>query len=280
MSNVIKLSSPATRQFWEIPVLFEDQHLLALDKPGGLLVSPDRLDPKRPNLMGLLHGAIKLAKPWTVARGLGYLANTHRMDFEASGVLVLAKTKLALVQVVNQFSSGRAIRTWTAIVTGAPAAERFAIDTPVGPHPLQPGRMRVDSRNGMKARTEFAVAERFSGHALLRCRVLTERTHQVRVHLQRAGFPIVSDPLYNGKPLLLSRLKRGDYRLKPGQDERPLLTRVALHASELQLPHPVTGAALTIQAPLPREFQVALKYLRRYAGGGGSPSSEAEEPLR
>ena len=137
--------------------------------------------------------------------------------------------------------------------------------------------MRVDSRNGMKARTEFAVAEKFAGHALLKCQVLTERTHQVRVHLQRAGFPIVSDLLYNGKPLLLSRLKRGDYRLKHGKDERPLLTRVALHASELRMPHPVTGAALTIQAVLPREFQVALKYLRRYAGGGVSASSGEDE---
>src|ERR1041384_377942 len=83
--SVIKLSSPATREFWEIPVLFEDAHLLALDKPAGLLTSPDRYDPERPNLMGLLHAGIAAGKPWAVERGLNYLSNAHRLDFETSG---------------------------------------------------------------------------------------------------------------------------------------------------------------------------------------------------
>ena len=86
-AGTIKLSSPATREFWEIPVLFEDEHLLALDKPAGLLTSPDRYDPQRPNLMKLLHAGIAAGKPWARERNLEYLSNAHRPDFETSGVI-------------------------------------------------------------------------------------------------------------------------------------------------------------------------------------------------
>src|SRR5882724_4883703 len=93
MSEVIKLSSPATREFWEMPVLFEDEHLLALDKPAGLLTSPDRYDPARPNLMKLLHAGIERGAPWAKQRGLSYLMNAHRLDFETSGIILLAMSK-------------------------------------------------------------------------------------------------------------------------------------------------------------------------------------------
>ena len=101
MADTLKLSSPATREFWEIAVLFEDEHLLALDKPAGLLTSPDRDDPARPNLMTLLHAGIAEVKPWARARGLTYLANAHRLDFETSGVILLARNKPALVALAN-----------------------------------------------------------------------------------------------------------------------------------------------------------------------------------
>src|SRR3954463_2388619 len=86
----IKLSSPGTHEFWEIPVVFEDEHLLAINKPASLLTSPDRYDPNRPNLMRLLHDGLAERKPWAKARGLTYLANAHRLDFETTGVLLLA----------------------------------------------------------------------------------------------------------------------------------------------------------------------------------------------
>jgi 23S rRNA pseudouridine1911/1915/1917 synthase len=105
VSAAIKLSSPATREFWEIPVLFEDGHLLALDKPAGLLVSPDRYDPERPSLMKLLHTAIAGGKPWARERGLDYLMNAHRLDPEMSGVILLAKNKPALIALANLFGS-------------------------------------------------------------------------------------------------------------------------------------------------------------------------------
>jgi 23S rRNA-/tRNA-specific pseudouridylate synthase len=94
---------------------------------------------------------------------------------------------------------------------------------------------------------------------------VTDRTHQIRVHLQNSGLRIAGDALYGGAPLLLSRLKR-EYRLKPGRVERPLIARVALHAEQLELPHPITGETLAIASPLPKDLHVALKYLRLYAG--------------
>ena len=99
---------------------------------------------------------------------------------------------------------------------------------------------------------------------LLRCAPLTDRTHQIRVHLKHAGFPVVADELYGGKKLWLSRLKK-DFHLKPGREERPLISRAALHAEELSLPHPVTGAPVVIRSEWPKAFKVAVKYLRQYA---------------
>src|SRR3954449_9646975 len=120
MSVAIKLSSPATHEFWEIPVLFEDEHLLALDKPSRLLTSPDRYDPERPNLMKLLHAGITAGKPWARERGLNYLMNAHRLDFETSGVILLAKSKPVLVQLANLFGSEKPAKKYGALVQGSP----------------------------------------------------------------------------------------------------------------------------------------------------------------
>ena len=262
--SVIKLSSPATREFWEIPVLFEDNHLLALDKPAGLLSSPDRYDPQRPNLMKLLHAAVAANKTWARERHLTYLMNAHRLDFETSGVMLLAKDKTTLVALANLFGSEKPLKNYVALVHGTPPEAAFEVDARLAPHPLKIGLVRVDPKNGKKSKTRFEVLEKFSGHTLLQCEPLTGRTHQIRVHLRHVGLPVVGDRLYGGKPLWLSRLKR-DYRLKPGREERPLLSRVALHAEELTLPHPVTGQTVTITAPWPKDLKVAVKYLRQFA---------------
>jgi 23S rRNA-/tRNA-specific pseudouridylate synthase len=129
--------------------------------------------------------------------------------------------------------------------------------------------MRVDPKNGKKSRTKFSVMEKFSRWTLVRCEPFTGRTHQIRIHLRHAGVPIVGDELYGGKPLWLSRLKP-NYRLKPGREERPLLARVALHAELLELKHPVTGELVSITAAWPKDFTVAVKYLRQFAGSGTS----------
>jgi 23S rRNA pseudouridine1911/1915/1917 synthase len=264
-SSVIKLSSPATKEFWEIPVLFEDEHLVALDKPAGLLTSPDRYDAERPNLMKLLHAAIDDAKPWARERNLTYLMNAHRLDFETSGVILLAKNKPALVALVNLFGTEKPAKKYLTLVRGEPEETQFEVDARLGPHPVKTGMMRVDPKSGKRSTTRFEVLERFPkcGYAFLRCEPLTGRTHQIRVHLKHAGFTIFGDELYGGKPLWLSRVKP-NYRLKPGHEERPLISRVALHAEELSLPHPITGEVITIKAELPKDFKVTLKYLRQF----------------
>ena len=266
MNAAIKLSAPATREFWEIPVLFEDEHLLALDKPAGLLVSPDRCDAHRPNLMKLLHAGIAGAKPWARERRLNYLSNAHRLDFETSGVILLAKSKPALIALANLFSSEKPRKKYLSLVRGEPPENQFEVDARLAPHPVKPDLMRVDAKDGKQSKTRFEVLENFprGGYALLKCEPLTERAHQIRVHASHIGLKIVGDELYGGKPLWLSRLKQ-DYRLKPGREERPLISRVALHAEQLTLPHPITGEVLTVTAEWPKDLKVAVKYLRQFA---------------
>ena len=267
MTPAIKLSSPATREFWEIPVLYEDADLLALDKPSGLLVSPARDDPNRPNLMKLSHSGIAEGKPWAKERGLNYLMNAHRMDSETSGVILLAKSRPVLVNLANLFGSETPGKRYVALAQGSPKEDRFEVGAKLASHPARAGFVRVDHRQGKRARTQFQVLERFAGWTLLHCELLTDRQHQLRVHLQNVGLPLAGDSLYGGQPLLLSGLKSG-YHLKPHKTERPLISRVALHAEQLALPHPQTANVVTITSPWPKDLNVAVKYLRRYGAGG------------
>ncbi len=276
MSEIIKLSSPATREFWEIPILFEDSHLLALDKPSRLLTSPDRYDPERPNLMKLLHRDLARGAAWAQERSLTYLFNAHRLDFETSGIILLAKDKPTLVHLANLFGSEKPVKRYVALVRGSPPEDHFQVNKKLGPHPVKIGLVRVDDKNGKKASTRFEVKERFGRYALLECYPLTGRTHQIRVHAQSVRCPIVGDALYGGKPLFLSSLK-SDYRQKPNVPEKPLIGRVALHAEQLTLPHPQTNELVTITAPWPKDLTVAVKYLRRFRGATPVPGGPDDE---
>lgn len=264
MSDPIKISSPGTQEFWEIEALFEDEHLLALNKPSCLLTSPDPDVAERPSLMALLHKGIADGKPWAKQRGLSYLSNAHWLDFETSGVILLAKDKPTFVQLADLFGCEKPIKTYVALLPGTPPSPKWEVDAAIAPHPAKPGLMRVDSRNGKKSRTSFEVREQFRGYSLVECRPYTDRAHQIRVHLQHWGLPICGDRAYEGAPLLLSHLK-SEYTLKPGKKERPLISTAALHAEQLVLAHPVGGAELKITAPWPKDFEVAVKQLRRHA---------------
>ena len=262
--SVIKLSSPPTKEFWEIPVVFEDEHLLAISKPARLLSSPDRYDPDRPNLMKLLHRDIERGAGWARQRNLTYLMNAHRLDFETSGVLLLAKNKPALVTLANTFGSEKLTKIYAALVQGAPEEDNFRIEAKLAPHPTRPGLIRVDPKRGKRSLTEVSVRESFNRYTLLECRPRTGRTHQIRAHLRYVRLPIVGDAQYGGRPLLLSKLKR-NYRLKEGDVERPLIATTALHAERLIIPHPIDGKEVTIDAAWPKDLMVAVKYLRRFA---------------
>lgn len=269
-------------------IIFEDDTIVAFDKPSGMLVAPDRWDKTRENLMGLVHGHPRY--------GHG-VANVHRLDADTSGLLLCAKTKPALDYLTGQFQSKTVEKKYHAFVAvlppevamkviapvrdaGGALPDVFTVDVALGEDERQPGRMRVfKGRGGKECTTEFRTLERFrgstrprhkpeevvaAGFAFVECRPLTGRTHQLRVHLAAAGAPILNDPFY-GNPditLRLSDLKRG---YKGREDEKPLLARLALHASELTLKHPVTREPVTLCAPQPHEFDVALKYLRKFA---------------
>jgi RluA family pseudouridine synthase len=274
VSAAVKLSSPATREFWEIPVLFEDEHLLALDKPAGLPTAPEteaRVETdvaavERPSLMKLLHAGIAAGKPWARERNLNYLNNQHRLDADTSGVLLLAKNKPAHIALADLFGCDQPQRKYIALVRGNLIEESFEVNAKIAPHAVQPGLMRVDKDNGKAAKTKITLLENFTraGYALVKCEPVTDRPHQIRVHLSHVDLPIVADELYGGKKLWLSRLKK-DFRLKPGHEERPLISRTALHAEELTLPHPITGETVTIKSEWPKDLKVAVKYLRLYA---------------
>lgn len=263
-SSVLKLSAPATREYWEVPVLYEDEYLMAIEKPSGLLTSPDRYDPERPNLMRLLHSHIARGVPWAKERGMSYLANAHRLDFETSGVLLLARTKPVLTDLANLFGSEKPEKVYFAVAQGSPVDDTFKVDAKLAPHPTRPGVMRVDPKNGKRSLTDFKVLTRFRGFTALECRPRTGRTHQIRIHLRWIQMPLVADRVYGGGPLWLSEIKP-DYRARKTKEEKPLLGRVALHARTLSLDHPVTGKRLVIESPLPKDLKVALKYLEKYA---------------
>lgn len=269
------------------PIIYEDDALIAFDKPSGLLVAPDRWDKTRANLMTLIHHD----PHWGRA-----IANVHRLDADTSGVLLCTKTKAALDFVTGQFQSKTVEKKYHAVAVVLPPdqamkviapirdeagalPDAFTVELALGEDERQPGRMRIfKGRGGKPSVTAFRTLERFAGGATRRgasphgfafveCNPLTGRTHQLRVHLAAAGAPILNDAFY-GTPdvtLMLSDLKRG---YKGREDEKPLIDRLALHASQLTVTHPVTRERVTITAPLPHEFEVALKYLRKFAAPG------------
>lgn len=272
MSSSIKLSVKPKGLFWEIPVLFEDADYLALDKPPGLPVASNPEHPERICLTDLLHAGIKDGKPWAVERGLDFLMHTHRLDAEASGVLLLARSRAMVSKTASVFGSELPSWRYLAIVNRPPDDDEFTVDAAIATRPAPNGFYRVDPQRGKKAKTRFKVLERFSRHALVECLPLTDRVHQVRAHLRFRGAPIAGDPLYSGKPLFLSSLKP-EYHLKPNRTERPLTPLPALHCEAVRLIHPRTGQSLEITTPPAKDFEVALRYLRRHS----SPTSFTPE---
>jgi 23S rRNA pseudouridine955/2504/2580 synthase len=264
MNQALKLSSRETGQFWPIPVLFEDDQLLALDKPSDLPLTPDLGNPNQPSLMSLVHRDIENGATWARARNITFLANANRIGAETSGVLLLAKTRDAFTNLADQFGSEKPYKDYLALVHGTPGKESYRVELKISTSSDPSGRFHPNLQLGKKAITLIESVEQYSGYALVRCRPLTNRPHQIRIHLSRKRLPIVGDSLYGGHPLQLSTLKP-HYRLRGGKAEKPLIGRVALHSEAIHFLHPVTGESLSITAPQPRDFLVALKYLNRYA---------------
>lgn len=242
----------------ELEVLYEDEHVVAVDKPAALVVEPDRWDPAIPSLVGALEalGARSDFRPRLV----------HRLDRDTSGVVVVARTIEGERGLRTAFDEGRVRKEYLALVEGEHPledGESELIDLPLGPDRKRSGNMRV-SDTGKPSRTRVSIERRFRGFTLLRAEPLTGRTHQIRVHLAASGFPLVVDPAYGRRRVLnLSELKTS-YRPKPGRPEKPLIDRLTLHAWRIHFPIPESEEReAEVEAPLPADYERALKQLAK-----------------
>lgn len=235
-------------------VVHEDDDLLVVDKPAGVAVEAERGDDARPFKAAILHhlrGA--QLRPRLV----------HRLDRETSGLLLVAKHRRALVHLTRQFEQREVEKEYVALVKGRPADDEPAgeIDRPLAPRSKR-GRGKVE--DAKPARSRWECVESFRHHAFVRVFPLTGRQHQVRQHLALLGWPIVGDGLYgDGKPLLLSALKPGDYNTRKGREEKPLMGRMALHARRLVFLN-LAGARVEVEAELPKDLRTSLARLRKY----------------
>ena len=235
-------------QAMALQILFEDAHLLVLYKPPGLVVHPGAGNREGTLLNALLHHS-------PASRSLPRAGLVHRLDKDTSGVLVVAKTEPAQTRLVAAMQARRIRREYLALVQGRVIAGG-SVDAPIGRHPVHRTRMAVVP-TGRPAVTHYRVERRFGAHTLLRVRLETGRTHQIRVHMAHLRHPLVGDPVYGGRP----RLTKG---MDPSLAEAlRAWRRQALHAHRLRLEHPMTGAVLEWEAPPPEDFATLLRTLEQ-----------------
>ncbi|MDQ3261198.1 MAG: 23S rRNA pseudouridine(1911/1915/1917) synthase RluD [Pseudomonadota bacterium] len=231
----------------DLNILFEDDALLVINKPAGLVVHPGSGNWEGTMLNALLHHAPAL-------KNLPRAGIVHRLDKNTSGLLVVAKTMEAQTNLVRQLQGRSVKREYLAIVDGVVAAEG-RVDAPIGRDPRERTRMAI-APNGKPSVTHYRPVECFAQHTLLMCRLETGRTHQIRVHLRSIDHALLGDPVYRGKP-------RG---LPPDlANEIKAFGRQALHATRLGLVHPVSGQAMEWHAPLPVDMAKLVDMLRREA---------------
>ena len=228
-------------------VVFEDEALLVIDKPAGLIVHPGAGNPSHTLQNALLahDGALAMVP----RAGL-----IHRLDKDTSGLLVVARTPETHRTLVAMLQKRGIQRGYLALVLGRPTAGA-TIDQPIGRHRTQRTRMAV-RRDGREAVTHFRIEERFRGHTLLRVQLETGRTHQIRVHLAHLGYPIVGDGVYGGRR---RQVAGADDAMRAALQQ---FRRQALHAQRLAFDHPLSGRHHTFEAPLPQDMEALLGALR------------------
>jgi 23S rRNA pseudouridine1911/1915/1917 synthase len=222
-----------------LDVPYEDGDLLVVNKPAGLTVHPAPGHPR-----GTLVNAVLARVPDLSSGGGGLRPGiVHRLDKDTSGLMVVAKSDDAYRKLTTQLRARTIVREYLAIVGGAVLNSTGVIDAPIGRHRTHRTRMAVVLR-GRPAVTRYRVRERFAEATLLECRLETGRTHQIRVHLEHIGHPVLGDPVY-------------------GRTRVPEMNRQALHAARLEFVHPRTGKLLAFAAPLPDDMVALLRRLRR-----------------
>lgn len=229
-----------------LSLLYRDEHVLVVDKPAGLVVHPGSGNSEGTLVNGLLHHDAGLA---TLPRaGL-----VHRLDKDTSGCLVVARTPAAHRGLVEALKRREIKRRYLAAVWGEMIAGGH-VDAPLGRHPVD-RRRQVVRQDGRPARTHYRVHQRLAGATLLSVTLETGRTHQIRVHMQHIGYPLIGDPVYGrrGSPAGLSTAQREAWRAFPRQ---------ALHAWQLEFDHPVTGERVSAEAPIPGDLAELISMLQ------------------
>jgi 23S rRNA pseudouridine955/2504/2580 synthase/23S rRNA pseudouridine1911/1915/1917 synthase len=237
----------------QIETLCEDEDIIVVNKPAGLLVIPDRFNSDLPSLNKLLEERLK-QKIWVV----------HRLDRDTSGVTCFAKNEQAHKYLSRLFQEHEVGKFYAGLVNGRVDPDQGRIEAPIAEHPVVKGKMTV-TKKGKPSITDYKVVEQWPLYALVQFQIHTGRTHQIRVHMQSIGNPIVCDELYgDGKPFFVSSIKK-KYRLSDKEEaERPLLSRLALHAYRLHL-FKEDGKEILVEADLPKDMLACVNQLNKWS---------------
>lgn len=228
-------------------IITEDEHIVALNKPSGVLTIPDR------------QGNISLKN--YLQQVYGEIFTVHRLDKDTSGIVVFAKNEQAHKQLSQLFEGRDVEKYYLGFVLGKFAEPSGTIDAGIMEHPVTKGTMVVNKK-GKPSVTDYGVLETFRFFSWVQFRIHTGRTHQIRVHMKHAGHPIVCDELYgDGKPVFISALKKNYHLSKSEEAERPLLSRLALHSHRLKFI--LNEKEYNLEAELPKDLKALLQQLRK-----------------
>lgn len=241
--------------------IYEDDHLLIINKAPGLPVLPDRWDPELPNVRDLVSRT-RLKEDPTLEQPVWIV---HRIDASTSGILLLAKTADMHRELNQMFAEAQINKTYLCVVQGAPPSETGTVTHPLERTSRAKRPVRI-SPHGKPAETSWKIIERFKRFALVEASPKTGRMHQIRVHMQSLGCPLAFDPLYgNREPITISDFKRNaGSSTKTNRQPGALIDRLTLHAAQLNFNDPLNGAIRNFEAPLPKDLSALLKTLRKW----------------
>lgn len=232
-----------------LDIIFENEAFIAVNKPSGLLSIPDRMG-QEISLKDILK------------EKYGEIYTVHRLDKDTSGVIVFARTEEAHKALSQLFEARETEKYYVGLVYGNMMTTSGSIDAPIMEHPGKATKMMTHA-NGKVSLTDYEVLENFRLYSWVKFRIHTGRTHQIRVHMQHIGHPIVCDEIYGeAKPLLLSSLKRNFKLSKTAEEEKPILNRLALHS--FQLLFTLEGKTYELEAPLPKDLRAVLQQLKKW----------------